>query len=385
MHIRRRNPCSLWLPACALGAALTLLLLALPAGGPAAAQESGEEEAAVVVGEDEAVVSETSDAQASAWNARAISLRPVGDKPAYVRQSSEAFEDADARLGLELKYYFELPPTKIDSTAAIEGPLAKGRKLEPGEQLLAGPEITSQPWAGALPLALDSMSLRPGFDVEFVDYEAGAKAKVIAAILPPGKSAGDKSTLIVARTSSAAGGLQIDKTNAVREFPTAELPQHCVPGGLLDTWDRPKTLGSRALFVGRVIAVLKLVDGRYAVDFYGEALHPDSDCRVWLWRDGDSLGKPVGIQFTEVAVKKGPDAVGNAWVLAVAIDGAGDALRTIAFDYPLCKPAVMAQLQAAAPKPGAGGKAAPPPDLEKMVGSDLLDEFSRRLVNGTYK
>lgn len=339
-----------------------------------------------MVGEDETVVSESTEGTAtSAWPARAIPLRKVGERDAFVRHSSEAFEDADNRMSLELKYYFELPATKIDSTEAIEGPLAKGPKLEPGEKLAAGPEVAAEPWAKSLPMSLDTMDTKPGFDIEFLDYVAGAKAKTIATLLPAADGQEkSKTTLLVARVAEPTDGLQINKAVAAREIDSRELPQGCVPGGLLDAWDRPKTLGTRAMFVGRVIAVLKQIEGRYAVDFFGDTLNQESDCRVWLWREGDALGRPVGIRFAEIPIKKGPTEVSNVWALAVTVRGADDSLRTIAFDYPLCRPAVMAQMQRAASTAG-GGKPAASPDLEKVVGADLLDEFSRRLVNGTYK
>lgn len=341
-----------------------------------------EDEEAVVVGEDEAVIADEGDAADAGWNARPIPLREVGDRQAFIRQSSEAFDDPDERLSLELKYYFELPAEQAKELAESAGQMRGQSQSAAGAQLSAGPSTASAPWAAALPLPLgNAPNSKRRAEVEWLDYQTGPNPKAIVALLDAAAGS-PAASLLVARVTAGVDGVQIDKQTAVRELDGAQLPGDCAAGGLLDVWDRPKSLGSRAMFLGRVIAVLKQIDGRYAVDFYGETLHPESDCRVWLWKVGAPQGRPQGIRFVEAPVKKGPDAVADVWTLAIITQPAEGEIAAVAIDYPLCRPAIMAQLQRA---PAAGESAAPPPDLEKLVGADLLDEFARRLVNGTYR
>lgn len=379
MRIRRIMLEQFWRQARRVTVVAILLFVALPAPWARGEPPTADEEASAIV-DDETVVSEEGTSQGDGgWKARRISLRKVGETPAFTRHSSEAFEDPDDRMSLELKYYFDLPvESAADIAASTAGKLSRGRKLDPSANLIAGPQIQSSGIGIPLPQPLHIGAGNIENDVEWLDYQSGDKAKVIAGLFAANE---DSLALVVARVAPHEQGLALDKQIALRQVKADELPARCLDGGLLDTWDRPRSLGSRAMFLGRVIAVLKQQGGRFAVDFHGEMLHPDSDCRVWLWREESGIGRPVGIRFVEIPVKKSAGTVGTTWVLAVVIAGNDPPVRAIAFDYPLCRPAIMAQLQRTGENSSSGSQ----PDLEKLVGADLLDEFARRLVNGTYR
>ena len=380
--------------AAAWGTVLALAALLL-AGWPAGAA-TGEDpvvvEQAIVV-EEEGIVSESpasdeGDAAvvegdtAAEWNARPIAQRKVGDTSVYVRQSSDAFFDPDARQALEPKYYFE-----------VEEPLPPTASLDrrQGESAPARFELSDDPALAALasrfPLDFtvkegdsDAEARNSGAEAQWLDYVSGDRAKLVAVLLPPAKvSDSDQAQLLVLRVKQNGDHWVVDKVVAERSLAAKELAPVAAGRLRLDTWDRPLGLGSKAVFLGRVIAVLKLVDGRYAVDFYGEALHPDSDCRVWLSPPGHDLGTPRGIRFSELPVRKGADRVATAWVLAVDYERADGSHATIALDYPICRPAIMAQMTKI------NNPRKPGPDLQKLLGDDLLDEFTRRIVDGTYK
>jgi hypothetical protein len=147
-------------------------------------------------------------------------------------------------------------------------------------------------------------------------------------------------------------------------------------------------LGDRAAFVGRVIGVLKRIDNRYAVDFYGESLHVDSDCRVWLSPVGHAWGRPVAIRFVDLPVKKGPDAIGRVSALAIRYEDGQSSGRWIAIDYPLCRSPMLEQLRQIARRlesRSSGRNRRSPPQLSDIVGEDLADELERRLVDGVYR
>ena len=380
--------------AAAWGTVLALAALLL-AGWPAGAA-TGEDpvvvEQAIVV-EEEGIVSESpasdeGDAAvvegdtAAEWNARPIAQRKVGDTSVYVRQSSDAFFDPDARQALEPKYYFE-----------VEEPLPPTASLDrrQGESAPARFELSDDPALAALasrfPLDFtvkegdsDAEARNSGAEAQWLDYVSGDRAKLVAVLLPPAKvSDSDQAQLLVLRVKQNGDHWVVDKVVAERSLAAKELAPVAAGRLRLDTWDRPLGLGSKAVFLGRVIAVLKLVDGRYAVDFYGEALHPDSDCRVWLSPPGHDLGTPRGIRFSELPVRKGADRVATAWVLAIDYERADGSHATIALDYPICRPAIMAQMTKI------NNPRKPGPDLQKLLGDDLLDEFTRRIVDGTYK
>ena len=374
-------------------------------------------EEGLVVDEEEGIVSESPAGEegdaavvegdsATEWNARPIAQRKVGDAPVYVRQSSDAFFDPDARLALEPKYYFE-----------VEEPLPPAASLDrrQGEPTPARIELSDDP---ALADLADHFPLRfgaeapntgaeardsgaearnSGAEAQWLDYVSGDRAKLVVVLLPPVKAsdaitanvagdstdsssdAADQAQLLVLRVKQAGDHWVVDKLVAERSFAAGELAPASAGRLRIDTWDRPMGLGSKAVFLGRVIAVLKVVDGRYAVDFHGEALHPDSDCRVWLSPPGHELGTPRGIRFSELPVRKGADRVASAWVLTVDYERADGERATIALDYPICRPAIMAQMSKL------NNPRKPGPDLQKLLGDDLLDEFTRRIVDGTYK
>lgn len=382
----------------------TLLSASWPARDAVAEDPVVVEEAIVVedglVVDEEGVVSESpasdegdaavveGDAVAE-WNARPIAQRKVGDTSVYVRQSSDAFFDPDARQALEPKYYFEIdealpPAASLDRRQSETAPTRFELSDDPALAALASrfpldfsvKDEDSSAAAGA-PRPEARIS---GAEAQWLDYVSGDRAKLVAVLLPPVKdSDSDQAQLLVLRVKQAGDHFVVDKVVAERSLAAKELAPAAAGRLRLDTWDRPMGLGSKAVFLGRVIAVLKIVDGRYAVDFYGEALHPDSDCRVWLSPPGHDLGTPRGIRFSELPVRKGADRVATAWVLAVDYERADREHATIALDYPICRPAIMAQMSKL------NNPRKPGPDLQKLLGDDLLDEFTRRIVDGTYK
>lgn len=397
----QRSRRAAWLVACGTVLALaTLLLAGWPAGAaggkvPDVVGEASIVEDGIVV-EEEGIVSESpagkeGDAavvesdSAAEWNARPIAQRKVGDAPVYVRQSSDAFFDPDARQALEPKYYFE-----------VEKPLPPAASLDrrQGEPAPARIELSDDPaladLADHFPLDFGADARSLGAEAQWLDYVSGDRAKLVAVLLPPAKASGattadatgdpaNQAQLLVLRVKQAGDHWVVDKLVAERSMAAGELAPASAGRLRIDTWDRPMGLGSKAVFLGRVIAVLKIIDGRYAVDFYGEALHPDSDCRVWLSPPGHELGTPRGIRFSELPVRKGADRVATAWVLAIDFERADGERATIAIDYPICRPAIMAQMSKL------NNPRKPGPDLQKLLGDDLLDEFTRRIVDGTYK
>ncbi|MGD9648428.1 MAG: hypothetical protein AB7U73_22145, partial [Pirellulales bacterium] len=293
--------------------------------------------------------------------------------------------DPDARQSLELKYYFELPaPMAAASSLERRQGESAPRRIELGK-----PEVLGE-LAARFPLDFDDQR---DAEAQWVDYVSGDRAKLVAILLPAKDSTVEASTqsdsakdddpnsawLLVLRVKLAGDHWTVERKIAARALDARELPPPSAGRMRLDTWDRPMGLGTKAVFLGRVISVLKVVDGRYAVDFYGEALHPDSDCRVWLAPPEHSLGTPRGIRFSELPVRKAEDRVATAWVLSVDYETDDGTRSTIAIDYPICRPAIMAQMSKITDprRPG--------PDLQKLLGDDLLDEFTRRIVDGTYK
>ena len=213
---------------------------------------------------------------------------------------------------------------------------------------------------------------------EWLDYESSAPGLLVLSL--PGT---DDVTLRVVAGKQQGPEWLIERQLAARHFSVSELSPHGLRRGLLDTWDRPKSLGPKATFFGRVIAVLKQIEGRAAVDFYGEALHEDSDCRVWL---PQLEGQAVAIRFVELPIIKESDVAVPVTVLAVRYEDATDGSQVIALDYPLCSPPILEQLRRlAGNRTSAGAEPAAGPDLAKLIGEDVLDEFSRRLVAGTYR
>ena len=371
--------------------------------GPArliACEDPADVEAAVVV--EEGTVADESEAGvveagvSTEWSATPIRLREVGEQAAFVRQSSDAFENPDARGSLEIKYYFEVPELLASATSLDRhqgAPVPQRIELDDSSKL--------DDLADRFPLDFSDTSLAAeansgtevrtvGAEAQWLDYVSADRAKLVAVLLPakPDADKSDSSAnesdakgawLLVLRLKLAGDHWVVDKKVAARAIDGRELPPAAPERMRMDTWDRPLGLGSKAVFLGRVIGVLKRVDERYAVDLYGEALHPDSDCRVWLAPPDHNLGTPRDVRFSELPVRKADGRVASAWVLAVDLEATDGTRATIAIDYPLCRPAIMAQLSKVSDprKPG--------PDLRKLLGDDLLDEFTRRIVDGTYK
>lgn len=361
----------LWLAAVACAAA---------GAAPAWADDAVvEEEAAVVTSDEEGVVSDD-DANGSAWKAQEVRPRKIGDRLAYIRQSTEAFADPDQPRGLELKYYFLL----ADDVEFPAGNLARDPAGRTSLTITGGEAQLSAAWQGRLPLAIEGKSADAG--AEWQDYFALPAPRNLLALLMPRKS-GDTALLASVRLEETEGKQTIKKLTAEREIPAGELPPGAAPAAILDTFDRPAGLSAKAAMFGRLTAVLKCVEGRYAVDLYSERLHPDSDCRVWLTPAGHAWGRATAVRFMELPLRRG-DQVVDVTVLAVSFTGSGGRVTRIGFDYPLCSPAIVEQfrkMQAQqAQKPTAEAKPNQP-DLAKMLGEDVLAEFESRLVNAPYK
>jgi hypothetical protein len=176
----------------------------------------------------------------------------------------------------------------------------------------------------------------------------------------------------------------VTKLETRRDWSEAEVASIVPCEAPFDTWDISPDWKSKSALLNRVIAVLKRVDDRYCVDFYGAALHADADCRVWLAPGDHEFGAPRGVFFIELPILK--EATGEPQVRRISVCAVQFENQAIAFDFPLCKPALMEQMQRlAANRPSKPGEEANGPDLTRIVGPDLLDEFARRLVNGTYR
>lgn len=334
-------------------------------------------EEAVVVDDDGVVAEEAvADESANGWSALPVEARQVGDKLAFARQSSDAFADPDQRQALEPKYYFVLEPKPAEPV----GPFRNGPTPTNVAASVSDSVGTMSAIAGALASAIAGQDT----SVTAAWLDRASETPTSLAVLS--KVPRDSMTqLSIAKCAwpkpgqeiageAKAGGITIQGIPARRSVPENETAL------ALDAWDIPPAWKSKSTFLSRIVAVLKLVDGRYCVDFHSPSLNEEADCRVWLTPADHEFGAARGIEFIELPIVKG-DQPQPVWVCAVDYGG-----RRIAFDFPLCRPAIMEQMQklmaSQKPKPGQTAKG---PDLSKIVGEDLLDEFARRLVNGTYK
>ncbi|MBX7168157.1 MAG: hypothetical protein K1X74_17610 [Pirellulales bacterium] len=364
-----------WLAAGLMTAALTL-----PASPWARAQDEA------VVAEDEVVVAEDAPAEGEIastapqeWNPPLVHARSVGGETYWQRQSSDAFLDPDQRLNLVPKYVFVLP----DPNADLLGSFRQGPALADGQALQLKSGVDAPALAGIFPCVPSDA----GRAWQWLDYEDGAKAHLLVGLVSGQADA--PAQLFVARLAAPASAGQIDRIVAQREVPAAEIIADVLPGGALDTFDRPAEYGSRKTLVGRVIAVLKRHDGHYAVDFAGENLHPDSDCRVWLSPVEHDFGHPVAIRFVSLPIQRDSGKISPVTVLSVVYRGPNDKLHQIAIDFPLCSSPLLAQLRQLADqarstgKPGARASSAD--QATALLGEDLAEELARRLVNGIYR
>lgn len=370
-----------------------------------AEEDNSEQPAPVAVpvaidAEEEFIIEE--EGPGSAWKARPIEPRPAGEELAFVRHTSEVFDDPDDPLTLELKYYFVLGDQPLEpaagssaarrGTASSEGAASSEDGASPND---AGPrrfELAAGGFADGLarhfPLDLDDTSRAGGVEVCWLDYHARS-GPTRAVLLCPGDEE-HPALLVVARAERRGEVWHLTRQLAVRELPAAEVPAKegsATDGSAsrLDCWDRSPALGAAGMFLGRVIAVLKEVDGRQVVDFYGESLHTDSDCRVLLGPIAASHAASVGlIRFIEVPILHSSGEVRSITVLALSHQDDAGQRRTIAFDYPLCMPPLMAQMRERAQQEG-GSTGISEADLRRLVGEALLDEFELRLVRAVYR
>jgi hypothetical protein len=341
---------------------------------PAPGQEEGVVEEAVVVDEGGAVSTEN-DSAAADFAARPIEPRLLEGQNVYIRHSSDAFDDPDQRMSLEPKYFFVLPrpePSTIASPSAAS--LSRNARITapPNHEDLArraealGDALTSNQSADAVALWLDYNNPKP---------------KLLATLAP---ADADSATLSVFRAKIDGDAVLLERLAAQRSILRRNLATE--PRNSIATWDFPKDWAGKSLFLNRLVAVLGCVDGRYCVDFYGTNLNPDADCRVWLMRKQDIPQRPVALRFTEIHLLRETGKVAPVSVLAVRWRAPDGQLSEMAIDFPLCRPAVMEQMQKlAADRKTADSANQQGPDLEKIVGADLLEEFARRLVNGTYR
>lgn len=297
--------------------------LALAAGRTLGAPVAGQDELGVVV-ED----------PAEPAGPLAAPQRVVDGRDVFLRPFAEAFVDPDQRMNLEPKYYFLLNDRASDARfaeAAADNVAGGGWRLEYRGLPKSGAAVL---WARLSPDSTLTISR------ESADPQAG-EAKVVAS----------------------------QKLDSLPR-PLGDYP--------LDVLDRPPRGEPGAGVLGRVIAVLKREDGRYAIDFYAESLARESIRRLWL---ADAAGgTPRGICFHEIAVRWAEG------VKTVAVISVLYADRWVAYDFPLARPLVLDNLR----KLSVGGSnakaaAAPPVDAARLLGEDLVDEFSRRLVDAVEK
>jgi hypothetical protein len=328
----------------------------------------------IVVGDDVGVVSDETSAL-SGWCLLECPQRTVDGRTVFVRQSAEAFEDPDARQGLEPKYFFKL-----------------AEDLSPPRENLSRPNDAHKLAALSLPdgrrfdfapATDDDLEENPAAEAEWIDWRAKPSAKSLATLWIDDQQ---QAHLQVLEADPDQPGV-IRKVLAERSFPASELVLPHQKGGLLDTCDRPELRPREATFFGRVIALLKQVDGRYVVDLYGEKLHEDSDCRVQLTPAEHPWGRPIAVQFAEIPVRRGDGRIADVSVLAVTYRNDDGSLRHVGVEFPLCNTIALSQLRkmsALIPK-NASAQAKPGPDVRKLLGPDVAEELERRLVDGHYR
>ncbi|MBX3414368.1 MAG: hypothetical protein KF708_16895 [Pirellulales bacterium] len=361
------------------GLPLAVLAVVICLSGQVRAQEEVVVEEEVTVAPAETLASEE-DSAAASWNPSVVRPREVDGQLCYSRQSSDAFADPDQRLSLEAKYCFEVPLDEVP----VFGDLRNGTDDDFDSKY-----TTNDPARLTLPKPLGPVRIShpsavAGAEMEWLDYTSGKAPKVIVQLAAPMDSETASIKLLRGDMDLETGDFKGEKEQASREFPRAEFPIDAQPYSNLDVWDIPKSLKSKSTFYGRVIAVLKQIDGRYAVDFYGEALHPDSDCRLWLSGADHAWGRPVGIRFDEIPILKEGGRIVPTAVLDVVFATATNERRAVAFDFPLCSSPALVQLRKLSQGLASKDKTSPPPDLAKLVGEDVVDELSRRLVDGQY-
>lgn len=273
---------------------------------------------------------------ASVWSPVEVRLRKIDGQDAYLRPFGEAFGDPDQPLNLEPKYFFVLSEGKESGFDAA----AEDNRVEEGFLL----------------------SVRP-------------KPKEVARWYRARSADHSRTSQVLEIAEAGAAPLSKPIADRAIEFDKERI---IIGKYVLDALDRPPPGRPGANLLGRVIAVLKRVENRYAVGFYGEALHADSDRRLWLTPAEHPWGPPLGLCFHEIPIRKA-DGVKPVFVISVRYRD-----RWVAFDFPLARPQAVEQMRQLAARSSATNsrrKAAPAINVSRLLGEDLTDEFSRRLVD----
>ena len=314
-----------------------------------------------------------SDDETPTWGAVEVRPRLANGRGVFHRQASDAFVDPDSPTSLDLRYYFRL---EDDHPFPV---------YHYGRDGAVGDQIKFSAAAGAnLDGAADwfPLVLGPPADAERLDYHSPGFRREVAMLLDDD----DKDPLLaVVRVRRRGASRSVTALLAQRSLTGQERPAGLLPGGRLDTWDGPPGPKLRRAAFGRVIAVLKAVEHRFAVDFYGANLRESADCRVWLPDVDHPWGRPRAIQFMDLPIHR-PQAADDAatdlvTTLAVLYRDDEEHQTKIAFDFPLCLSPMLARLRTLGARRGSSSSAS---SLEQIVGPTVVDELSRRLVAAEY-
>lgn len=359
------------------GVALCCTFSALPgfADEPAIVVE---DEAVVVSDDDQTVTVEESGDQF--WKALPVRIREVGGEQAFIRQSTDAYADPDDPLNLEPNYFFVLE----DIPWSEEGNLTRGGD-SPGESISLGRRARNLSFAEAFPIPDNMKKVDGDLHLEWLDLQVGPldTRRVLAALYVPENS--EAAELALLRLRKQRGSWNVDRIGATKEVALGSVAKGASPGSLMDTYNPPDELGGARVFFSKIIAVLIEVDGRYAIEFNGDSLSDSGVTRVMLTPVDHPLGRPVDIRFVEIPIARQDDRVVPATVLAVVYENADGERTAIAIDYPLGSTPLMVQMrQFVTRENNRGGEDDTEDRLTKMLGQDLVDELSRRLVNAQY-
>lgn len=345
------------------------------------------EEPAIVVADDGVIVADeegtvvVEETTERAWKALPVEPHEVGGETAYIRQSTDAFADPDSPLDLEPNYYFVMDQVPWSGA----GYLSRAEGVTEDDSIELGRRARNLPFAEAFPFPQNIDRLKGDLHLEWLDVKVGpleSRRTMAALYVPENSTTGE---LAVLRLSKERNGWQVDRVAATREVAGDNFASDAEPGSLIDTYNPPDELGGARVFFSKVIAVLTEVDGRYAVEIHGETLSDSGATRVWLTGEDHPMGRPVAIRFVELPIARDGGRVVPATVLAVAYENAEGELTAIAIDYPLASTPLMAQMrQLLTRDSNRGGDDDTQDRLTKMLGADLVDELSRRLVNAQY-
>ncbi len=352
-------------------AGLLIIVLWLPSPAEATAGESVVvEEVLIVSGALLAADSHSANTNPASGSARFVDAPTIARTDAkgqryFRRRTTEAFVDPDQPQNLEAKYHFEL--------AADESPPAASA-VSLATRLVAAPDAELAELADRLPLPLASPDT--GVEWAWLDY-ATRSPKILVLLLPPGESA--PAALVVCRVASGQGERQVERLLAFRELPDlGPGVSHAVRK--LAVWDRPASLGPKGMLLGRVVALLTKPCERFAVDLFGERLHPDSDCRLWLTSATHRWGPPQGLYLASIPLVR---ESGRKTLLGVlAVDYATpDGARRVGLELPMCITPALEQMRQAANQAGRTGRGTSASEAAKLLGEELVEEIESRLVN----